>query len=46
MSPGRYRGEVPKLEGTTIGFAHVPGPASYASISEMDKKILHRGVCT
>ena len=33
---GRKRAETPKLEGMTVGFAHVPGRASYASISMMD----------
>ena len=31
---------MPKLEGTTIVFAHALGHASYASISEMDGKAL------
>lgn len=31
---GQKQGKVPKLEGTTTGFAHVPGHASYASISK------------
>lgn len=35
---GRRKAEVPKLEGMTIGFALVPGRASYASISKMDEE--------
>lgn len=39
------RAKIPKLEGMTIGFAHhVLGPASYASISNMDKNPLHGGI--
>lgn len=39
--PARRRAEALKLEGTTIGFAHVPGRAFYALISKMDENSLH-----
>lgn len=37
QDPSRRRGEVLNLEGTTTGFAHVRGRASYASIRKMDE---------
>ena len=42
QNPGGKRVEVPKLEGTTTGFAHVLGRASYASISRTDEKRYQR----
>ena len=35
---GNEKVEDPSLEGTTIEFAHVPGPASYASINRLHEK--------
>ena len=43
-TPGRKRVRVPKLKGTTIGFALVPGRAFYTTISKADEYVVHGGV--
>lgn len=35
---GKGKVEDPSVEGTTIEFAHVPGPASYVSINRLHEK--------
>lgn len=47
QNPGGKSVEVPKLKGTTIEFAdHVPGRASYASISKTGEKPSQGGLFT